>query len=189
MYLTKPQFNALVSIVRNYDASKPNKVGSIPLAEQEYLTNVGYCFVNGEFILPTVNGWKKIINNKQVPVEIAELSPIPKKDKPAEIANTGRTVSFGNEDTFQTMIDSLIFDFYDNQPAEITFSNFKRYLNTKTLYYKKGWSIDDFRAANRYTYDNIVEVLQESNAKTLHLLLDLMYLLNVENDLYEVYEE
>lgn len=189
MYLTKPQFNALVSIVRNYDASKPNKVGSIPLAEQEYLTNVGYCFVNGENILPTVNGWKKIITNKEVPVEITQLSPVQNKEKTADYPKSGITMEFVNEDTFKTMIDSLIADFVNNQPAEITFSNFKKYMNHKVVHYMKGWNIDDFRKANRFIYDNIVEVLNESNAKTLHLLLDLFYLLRVENDLYEIYEE
>lgn len=187
MYLTKEQFNALVSIVRYYDASKPSRVGSIPFNEQSFLLENGYCFLHDEYVFPTPTGWKKIINDKPVPPEIIELAPA--KETKSDVATNSLNVTFSDSDGFQTMIDYLLADFINHRPSVITFRNWKTYMNGKKIYYVKGWTIDDFRKANRFIYDNIVEVLKESNPITLQMLLDLLYLTLVEDNFYETENE
>lgn len=188
MYLTTPQFNVLVNTVRNYEAGKPNKIGSIPTTEQTFLIDNGFCLIQGEYIIPSTTGWKKIMGKITVPPEIIELTPKTVQRK-TETQSNSFNVHFSGEDSFETMIDYLTADFKNKEPSAITFRNWKLYMNSKKIIYVKGWSIDDFRRANHFIYDNIVDALKESNPDTLHMLLDLLYLTIVVNDFYKTDDE
>lgn len=177
--LPKQQFSTLASIVHRYATGNPWSEQKLTEVQDQLLSH-GYITLRPEnnmfMLIPTARGWYLIKKDTPYPVYGEERRSM---GAPAKIR---RFLPHNPQATFDDFLNGLAQPFIVNEPTEVTFHNFKRFMADKTFNYNDDWNIDSFRSANKYLYETITEALPESNKTTLYTLLDMLFYLFMIRD-------